>query len=285
MSVSVKAYAKLNLTLAVTGLVGRYHMLDSLVCSVDIFDLIKLRKRADGEITVKMHGKGFEFLPPENNNAVKAAKAYIERFETCGVDIEIFKNIPAAAGMGGSSADAAGVLRGMSKLYGFGSERQLKELADGLGSDTGYMLTGGFARLKGRGDIVEKLETDQRLDILMLLPEKGVSTAECYRLYDKYPQINLTSDRAVKALSEGDIPALGKSLFNALYAPAMRLNNEVFIAYEQLKSFSPSGVCMTGSGSGVFAVFESAELCAWAKSRYKGKFECLQLKTVVPKNF
>ena len=284
MSVSVKAYAKLNLTLAVTGLAGGFHMLDSLVCTVDMFDLIKLRKRADGEVTVKMHGMGCELLPPESNNAYKAAKAYIQRFKTDGADIEIYKNIPVGAGMGGSSADAAGVLRGMSKLYGFGGDGQLKELADSLGSDTGYMLTGGYARLKGRGDIVEKLDFDERLNILMLLPKNGVSTAECYRLCDEYPKMSLTSDMAINALEDGDKPSLGKSLFNALYAPAIRLNGDIKLAYEELKSFSPSGVNMTGSGSGVFAVFESAELCAWAKSRYRGKFECLQLKTVIPKN-
>lgn len=259
-------------------------MLDSLVCSVDIFDLIKLRARKDGAITVKMHGRGCELLPPESNNAYKAAKAYMQRFKTDGADIEIYKNIPVGAGMGGSSADAAGVLRGMSKLYGLGGDEQLKELADGLGSDTGYMLRGGYARLKGRGDIVEKLDLDKRLDILMLLPKEGVSTAECYRLCDGYPVMNLTSDSAVEALETGDMPLLGKSLFNALYAPAIRLNEDVKTAYEQLQSFSPQGVNMTGSGSGVFAIFENSEMCAWAKSRYKGNFECLQLKTVISKN-
>jgi len=283
MGASVKSYAKLNLTLAVTGVEGGFHMLDSLVCSVDIFDLIKLRPRRDGEINVNMHGFGTELLPPESNNAYRAARAYTERFETNGADVEIFKNIPVGAGMGGSSADAAGVLRGMAKLYGLGGERQLKELADGLGSDTGYMLTGGYARLKGRGDKVERIDCERTLNILALLPQSGVSTAECYRLCDGYPKTNVTADIAVKALEEGDIAALGGSLHNALYAPAMRLNADVKTAYEELKSFSPLGVNMTGSGSAVFAVFESAELCAWAKSRYRGKFECLQLKTVIPK--
>ena len=79
MEVRVKAYAKLNLTLDITGVCGGWHMLDSLVCSVDVFDLIKLRKRKDKLVSVTMHGRGTELLPHENNNAAKAAEAFVDR--------------------------------------------------------------------------------------------------------------------------------------------------------------------------------------------------------------
>lgn len=278
--VSVRAYAKLNLTLDITGTEGGFHMLDSLVCSVDLYDLIKLRKRRDDKISIEMHGLGTELMPPESNNAYMAAEAYVKKFGTCGADIVIYKNIPLAAGMGGSSADAAGVLRGLAQLYGAGSERQLKELADSFGSDTGYMLTGGFARLQGRGDRVEFLDIKERLNFLALIPNSGVCTAECYSLYDKAPSTAMTTGEAVEALTNGDLRALGKALDNALYKPAARLNGDVQRAYEELKAFDPAGVTMTGSGSAVIALFENAEFCAYAKSRYRGKFKAIQLKTV-----
>lgn len=280
MAVRIKAYAKLNLTLSVTGSLGGYHMIDSLVCSVDLFDLIVLKKRKDDKVTIEMHGQDTELLPYEQNNAAKAAESYIKAFETRGVDIKIYKNIPLGAGMGGSSADAAGVLRGMTKLYGAGSEKQLKELADSLGSDTGYMLTGGYARLTGRGENVEYIDSKLRLNFLMLKPRGGVSTAECYRLYDAMPQPVKSSQNAIQAVISEDRAALGKCLNNALYAPAATLNPDVKTAFDELTSFSPLGVCMTGSGSAVFALFENAEFCAWAKSRYRGKFHCIQLKTI-----
>lgn len=283
MTARVKAYAKLNLTLSLTGVKDGYHTLDSLVCTVDLFDYIKLKKRKDNFINVEMRGQGLESLPPEKNNAVKAGEEYVKTFGTRGADIVIYKNIPVGAGLGGSSTDVAGVLRGMTKLYGAGSERQLKEIADRLGSDTGYLLTGGFARLTGRGEQVESLKLKQRLDFLLLLSKEGVSTAECYRLSDGFPQDNISSDGAIKALREGDTVFLGKSLNNALYLPATKLNGNVKTAYEELCAFSPLGVNMTGSGSGVFALFENAEFCAWAKSRYRGKFKCIQLKTHIPK--
>lgn len=284
MGARIKAYAKLNLTLAITGVENGFHMLDSLVCTVDLFDLIIMNKRRDDNITVQMRGLGSETLPPENNNAVKAAKAYIQRFSSCGVDIKIYKNIPFGAGLGGSSADAAGVIRGMSKLYGFGSERELKGLADTLGSDTGYLLTGGYARLSGRGDKVYPLDCRLPLYFLVLLPEEGVSTAECYSLYDKLPKCEFTSENAVSALSSGDIAGLAAGMNNALYLPATKLNPKIARAVKELESFSPLGVNMTGSGSAVFAIFESREMCEWAKSRYRGEFKCICLKSYIPKN-
>ena len=281
--INIRAYAKLNLTLDIAGVSGGFHMLDSLVCTVDLYDLIKLKKRKDGNINLEMHGLNTELMPLESNNAYRAAQAYINKFNTCGADISIFKNIPLAAGMGGSSADAAGVLRGLARLYGRGSETELKELADSLGSDTGYMLTGGFARLNGRGEKVELLDIKEKLNLLALIPNKGVSTAECYSLYDKLPSPSEATEKAVTALKTGNLPALGKSLSNALYMPAAGICESVKRAYEELEEFDPLGVTMTGSGSAVIALFENAEFAAYAKSRYRGKFKAIQLKTITPK--
>lgn len=282
MSVSVKAYAKLNLTLAVAGAANGYHDIDSLVCSVDLFDLIKISKRKDNLVAIEMHGLGSELIPFENNNAVKAAERYIEKFGTRGVNIKIYKNIPMGAGLGGSSADAAGVIRGMSKLYGSGSESELKELADLSGSDTGYMLTGGFARISGRGEKVRPLDIERRLDILLLLPAGGVSTAGCYAQWDKLQTRGGSCDEAEAALVSDDKTALGKSLFNHLYPSAAQLNGDVKEAFGELENFSPLGVNMTGSGSAVYALFENAAFCDWAKSRYRGRFRCFRVKTVIP---
>lgn len=279
MAVKIKSYAKINLTLDITGAAGGYHFIESLVCSVDICDIIKLNRRKDGKITVLMRGMGLETLPPENNNAYKAVKAYIERFKTAGADIVIDKNIPVGAGLGGSSADAAGVLRGMRQLFGAGTLSELKEIADTLGSDTGYMLTGGFALISGRGNVVRQIACKKTLYGLLLVPDGGVSSGECYKEYDRLAEKSALSN-GVDELLRGDLNALGGALHNDLYPAAVRINPSVEKAYNELSDFSPLGVCMTGSGSGVYALFETAELCAWAKSRYKGGFDSILFKTV-----
>ena len=158
--VKIKSYAKINLTLEILGVEGGYHLLDSLVASVDMFDLIVLKKRKDKLSRVVMKGMGSESIPPEKNVALKAAELFSETFSKGGAEITVYKNIPIGAGLGGSSADAAGVLNGMAKLYGVEDREKLKALADSLGSDTGYMLSGGFARMQGRGEKVTPLKID-----------------------------------------------------------------------------------------------------------------------------
>ena len=254
-------------------------MLDSLVCTVDLYDLIVLKKRKDDLINIEMRGRGLESLPPEKNNAYKAATAYISAFKTGGADVTIYKNIPVGAGLGGSSADAAGVLAGMAKLYGKGSEKQLEELAAGLGSDTPFMVSGGFARMRGRGEILEKLPVKRRLNFLLLMPPHPVGAGECYARYDKNPLPPHSSDRALAALEKGDVREFGGELFNDLYGAAKSINPEIERAMEELKAFDPAGVSMTGSGSAVFALFENEEFCAYAKSRYRGNFQKITVKS------
>ena len=288
--VKIKSYAKVNLTLRLVGQAQGYHLLDSLVASVDLFDLLTLTKRKDMQNRVQMRGMGSETISPENNNAFKAAEAFCKRFSTCGADIVIDKNIPIGAGLGGSSADIVGVLNGMAKLYGVNDEAALKTLADELGSDTGYMLSGGFARMQGRGERVERIDCKETLWLLLICPEASVSAGACYKTYDQMQaegEIPLSAEEnetehCINALVKKDKNGVGRYLMNDLFFPAARLCGEVKRAYDEALAFSPLGVTMTGSGSCVLALFESKELCDWAKSRYKGAFQAYVTKTVIP---
>ncbi|MDE7306310.1 MAG: 4-(cytidine 5'-diphospho)-2-C-methyl-D-erythritol kinase [Clostridia bacterium] len=282
-SVRIKSYAKLNLTLSITGSADGYHTIDSLVTSVDLYDLIVLKKRSDKQITIAMHGCGSEGVPYESNNAVKAAELFMDAYGTCGADITVYKNIPMGAGLGGSSADSAGVLNGLEKLYGTCDLAGKKLLADKTGSDTRYMLSGGYARLTGRGNEVTQIESGLKLNYLLLAPECGVSSAQCYKTYDKTGGENRNPQEALSALLSGDKEALAKNLCNDLAPAAKTLCKEVGVAFDELTAFAPLAVNMTGSGSGVYALFDSAELRAYAKSRYRGKFRTIELKTYIPK--
>ena len=256
-------------------------MLDSLVASVDLYDLVCLKKRKDRLSSVRIKGVGAEEIP-QNNNALKAAEAFSEYFKTSGAEITIYRNIPVGAGLGSSSADIAGVLNGMAKLYGVDDEEELGRLALSLGSDTKYMLSGGFARMQGRGELLSPVDFDGKLYMLCICPSTGVSAGACYKGYDerKKPPFENATEKCIDALLRGDFESLGKGLKNDLYPPAADLNPDVKVAYEEAKEFSPLGVVMTGSGSAVLALFESKELCEWAKSRYKGKFQTFLLETV-----
>ena len=284
-TVKIKAYAKVNLTLEIVGQSGGYHLLDSLVASVDIFDVIVLKKRKDKLSSVIMKGLGSESIPPEQNNALKAAEAFSARYGVGGADITVFKNIPMGAGLGGSSADASGVLLGMAKLYGIDDKAGLDEIANSLGSDVKYMLSGGFARMQGRGDCIQNLNVSPTLYMLMIVPQTGVSSGACYHEYDNNPiRLNpCATQNCIDLLAKNDINGAGRYLTNDLYPPSARLCADVEKAYTEALAFSPLGVVMTGSGSAVLALFETKELCEWAQSRYRGKFKTAVIKTVLPK--
>jgi 4-(cytidine 5'-diphospho)-2-C-methyl-D-erythritol kinase len=283
----IKSYAKINLTLDIVGEANGYHLLDSFVASLDLYDLVVVRKRKDKLISVTMRGMGSEGISPEENNAAKAGEAFVERFGTSGANIAVYKNIPLGAGLGGSSADAAGVLNGMAKLYGISDSEALGALADRLGSDTRYMLKGGFCRIQGRGEKLFPLPAKgKKLYFFLICPKSSVSAGDCYREYDKggnlYAPEEKNTQKCIDAFLDGKTEDVGRYLTNALYEPAARLNEEVKKALSEARSFSPLGAAMTGSGSCAAALFETKELCEWAKSRYRGKFRTYVAGTVIP---
>ena len=278
----IKSYAKVNLFLEVTGAAGGYHSIDSVAAGINVYDTVCAKPRADRLIKVYMHGLGSENIPPERNNAVRAGEAFVAAFDTKGADIEIYKDIPLAAGLGGSSADAAGVLRALAAVYKMTDGGALGALAETLGSDTRYMLTGGFARLEGRGERVTPLSCPRRLDMLLFLPDVGVSAGECYAEYDRVPSPARESAGMLRALAAGDLAGIAQNVYNALGAPAARLCPEAGEALRAAASFSPAAYAVSGSGSAVFALFESEALCHWAKSRYKGKMRTRIVHTVTP---
>ena len=166
--------------------------------------------------------------------------------------------------------------------------RLIEELADALGSDVKYMLRGGYARMQGRGEKLTFLDVQQTLHFLMLTPKSSVSSKACYQKYDELPMTlqwkESATENAIAALRRRGINDVGRYLTNDLYVPALHLNPDVEKVYAEAASFSPLGTVMTGSGSCVLALFETKELCEWAKSRYRGKFTAQVVKTVTPKN-
>ena len=271
--VSVKSYAKLNITLNITGKNQNYHELDSIVTSVDKFDVITAKKRKDDKILVSFIGKyGFTPTRQEDTNAYKSAKLFIDTFGVSGVDIIVTRNIKTGGGMGGSSADIAGVLVAMKKLFRLNCN--LKPLADSLGSDSGYLLSGGFARISGRGEKIKKLDINDKYYFVVIYALNGVNTKECFDLYDaKFQNANENSnDECEKALLNGDIIALSHMACNDLYLPASTLNPEIKENLTALNNLNPEFASMTGSGSTCFSMYKDYELASWAYAKLKKEF-------------
>lgn len=266
-TVREKGYAKVNLFLDVLGKPEGFHDIDTVVATVNLFDTVSVTKRKDDKIVLRTTGGPYTLPKEENNNAYKAAKLFQSTFKTGGVDISVTKRIPVGGGLGGSSADISATLNAMKKL--FGVEEDVKPLADSLGSDSGYMLTGGFARLTGRGEKVEFLDFgDLKLHLIIAVPSVGVSAKEAYEEYDKAPlPVRSGADEIIKNLSLGKV--YKGDFYNALYDASAKLNPQISAVFGLIASLSPEAVVMSGSGSACIGIFSSKELCEWAKDKLK----------------
>ena len=272
---TVKSYAKINLALNVLGKTNGYHNLDTVVCTVNKYDLITVTKRKDKKILVTFVGPyATQCDRQEDTNAYKAAKLFIDTFLTNGANIEVNRLIPTGSGMGGSSADIVGVLYALKKVYDV--DKPLKPLADSLGSDTGYLLNGGFARLTGRGDIVELIPSNIKLYFVVIYAKSGVNTKECFELFDNLDSNDVEKSNikeVVKGIQNEDFTHFKGNVVNGLQSVAIKLNEEIATNLEVLKSWSPSYLSMSGSGSTVFALYENLEMAKWAYEKLKYKYD------------
>ena len=275
MKIKKKIGAKLNLTLDILGVENGFHTLKSLVAEISLCDTIVVKKRNDKKITLKI--KGASLPTDETNNAFVAGREFVKTFNTNGADILIKKKIPIGGGLGGSSADIAGVLLALRELYSI--DKSVDELAGKLGSDVNYMLSGGYAVMEGRGEKVRKIDSNMPLYVILLPCKDGVSTKECYKEFDEqeklYPQ---TTELGERALKEESCENLLKALKNDLYLPAKTLLSKI---EENLLALGKNNVSMTGSGSTTFALFSTKKERDKKYKQLKKTHNVIKAKTII----
>ena len=251
--ITIKAPAKVNLTLDIVEKTRKFHAIKTLVASIDLYDEITIKDRKDRRINLTMKGIPMDCETTENN-AYIAAKNFMEKFFTMGADIKIVKNIPLSSGLGGSSADTAGVLKGMKELYELDCD--LLPIANNLGSDTAYMLDGGFAVLEGRGEKITFKQIDTVIYFVILAIEQGVSARASYAEFDKqkktYKQM---TDTALKSLELKEYEFFKSCVSNHLYNASIALAPEIITSKNNLIRAGAKSVTMSGSGSSVIGVF------------------------------
>lgn len=270
----VKVYAKLNLTLNVFPKVGNFHPLDSVVTSVSLFDVVEVTPRKDKKVKVK------GFMPTPDNIAYKTAVAFIAQFDTFGVNISIKKGIPVGAGMGGSSADSAGVIYCMCKLFDVDMQsEQVATLCASLGSDISFMLRGGIARMQGKGDDVTFGECPIDLHFALTCFVESMSTADVYNTFDSLPQQrHIDSAKLFNMLCDGNFDT---KLQNNNLQPACQSISSYAQSYLQCArdlGYTPN---MTGSGSAYYIWCESLLDAEQATLSLKQKgFNCSVVQSV-----
>ena len=258
---SLECRAKINLAIDVIGKrPNGYHDVDMIMQEVNHADKIMLSLRNDGKIIVETD---MPSLPVnEDNLAYKAARAFFERLgRNDGVDIFIEKRIPIGAGMGGGSADAAGVLKGLNVIFGkpFNNDK-LIEIGTKLGADIPFCILGGCARAEGIGEILTPLPMPPVLKCVIAKPEPFVSTRWVYENLDlsKRPE-NLNIDMVIEGIETNDISLICKNSANIL--ESVTIPKYPVVGWIK-QAFYDSGAIlslMSGSGSAVIGLFGNEE--------------------------
>lgn len=243
----VPAPAKLNLFLHITGRrADGYHLLQSVFMLVDWCDTLHFERRADGSISREDLGTPL----PEMDLTLRAAHALKTATGcTLGAHIGVLKRIPAQAGMGGGSSDAATALLALNRLWGLGlSSRALETIGLQLGADIPFFLRGNNAWVEGIGETITPLEKAHQLPqarFAIVKPAAGLET----KLIFSSPNLKRDSDSATILGFAAEHFDFGR---NDLQPVAQALCPEVTQAIEWLKDRGLQAR-MTGSGSAVFA--------------------------------
>ncbi|GAB4309926.1 MAG: 4-(cytidine 5'-diphospho)-2-C-methyl-D-erythritol kinase [Candidatus Bipolaricaulota bacterium] len=256
----VLAYAKLNLTLRVVGRrADGYHELQSLVTAVDLADRITLVPAQRG---IALDAPP-ELGPPGANLAFRAARALLPGAGP-GVRITLRKRIPAGAGLGGGSSDAAAVLVGLNELFSLGKTLpELQVVGAAIGADVPFFLGPSPAWVEGVGERIMPLDVPLPAAFLVLVPPFRCPTADVYRAFD---ELGLP-------LAPPGPPPTGAAIANGLWPAAVHLFPALPAVHSTLARVSPGGAGMTGSGSALFAPFPSREDAEEARRRVRPHVE------------
>ena len=279
--VRVIARAKLTLSLRVLGLrPDGYHELEALVVSLrDPHDVVGLRIQAPFGVRVRLSGRAVAGVPADESNlAARAARLLLDAaadgedpgpWAASGLDLSLHKTIPAGAGLGGGSADAAGTLVGGARLLGLRADpATLCALGASLGSDVPFCVVGGAAWMRGRGEIIEPLPAfaggmggaadGGGVALVVAVPPFALSTPAVYRAWDALG--GPASTRTVP--TPGGLAGLGlpDELVNDLEPAAEHLEPRLRPFREALEALAGGPALLAGSGSAyVVAVASTAD--------------------------
>lgn len=262
--------AKVNLSLEV---IRRrrdgYHEIETILQSIDLHDELRIDLTSDGKIVQTCSDPA---IPTDETNLCYRALVAMRRYagESLGARIHVQKNIPAGSGLGGGSANAAGVILSVDRVMGLRVPMpELEALAADLGSDVPFMLHGGTMLGRGRGEKLTPMEPLKGCFFVVVRPNLTISTAWAYKnfsfaLTKHRPRINLKSVNAVLAR----FPGVRISFRNALEDVVCPAYPVVSGVLEELLATRPSFASMTGSGSALYAVYDSEAKAAEIAERF-----------------
>ena len=242
----INTFAKINLNLKISKEVEEgLHNINSLMVPINLYDSIEINEIDNDFDQIKFDKEGIADL----NTISKSLNLLRSQYNLPGFfEINIAKNIPMEAGLGGGSSNAGGIISVLTEKYNL-SMPTYKEIAINIGSDVPFFITGKPANIMGIGDIVnpEKLQKD--IHMILVVPNEKISTTDAFSKFDELNQENLD-------ISEhGDL-----KIFNDFWIPAYTLEPELLKIKNNLESLTNLDFNLSGSGSSMFSLGDPEEL-------------------------
>lgn len=269
----LKAPGKINLALDVINKRDDgYHNIDTVSIPIALHDCLEITELIQGNETY-LTCDDLSLVCDESNLAIQAYRAMQENF---GLKrpfrIEIYKRIPIEAGLAGGSADAAAVMRAVSRyLKPVPTFDRLAAVGAAVGSDVPFCLLNKPSRVQGRGEILTPVSVKKAYHVLIVKPRQGLSTEEVYAVADgktvRHPDIEALID----ALKTGDEPKIAANLINSLEEAAISLCPAVADILGQFKLLGFRMYSMSGSGSACFALAEDVRLLQYSAKFFASK--------------
>jgi len=275
-NIKVNAYAKLNLSLNLFPeiLDEGFFKVHFINTQLFLHDTITLEKLPEKEIKIKE-----KLIPKANNLAFKAVNILYKTYRVeGGVSIDIMKNIPIRAGLGGGSCDAAAVINGFEMINHLAISKSKKlEIAKMLGMDVCYSVIGGLCFVKGIGDIVERLPySSPKLNIIVANPHlKKPSTKWAYSLIDnKFIGKDLKMLYSlIDGIKNQDLDKISQNIHNDFEIPINKYYSITRVLKEEMINFGAINAMLCGSGLSVFGIYKSRDRIQAAKISLEDKFK------------
>lgn len=272
--VRLRAFAKINYALDVLGRrADGYHNISTVMQSISLADEIELRRSTEGFTLSVEHGVG---IGPFEQNTVYLTWKLLRRLvdEELPVDVTLRKRIPAGAGLGGGSADAAAVLVGLNEMFGLGLRiDELCGIGVEVGADVPFCISGGTSLGEGVGEILTPLPAPPTHRIVVAKPPRSAETVAIYRAYD----VALTESKCsvksvISALHSGSVSALAAAAGNDLAPVTGGFIPGVVTLERELLALGALGASMSGSGTAVYGIFDDTEVAESASDKADAPF-------------
>ncbi len=274
-STTEKAYAKINISLDVTGKrADGYHDMLMVMQTVTLCDELELELVENKPSFAECN---LHFVPcDERNLAVRAANMFFERagIDGVGAKIKMNKLIPVGAGMAGGSSDAAAVIRALNRLFDKPlSAAELEQLAADIGSDVAFCVRGGTQLASGRGEVLSELPPLCDCYTVICKPDFSTSTPELFKKLDSVKlRCHPDTQGIISALEIGDLCGIARRMYNVFEDVPDRKRSTITEIKSTLLDCGALGAIMTGTGSAVFGLFDSQQAALTAAQTLRKEY-------------